>query len=359
MSKFEKIVIIILLIVLICLNVFTILVFKNIIDKKNSPQIEKNTESIIKKSKKNEIIIDGNIGEYDVYQNDHIIKSFMYYDDAVEFASKHENTSIKKYNGGTWLWDNTPQYNVYLNDDDSFKAFSTFYEAVNYANQYEYADIYYRKDNSFIWNNHESIQKSYMIKGVKSIGQYPELYRGCEVTSLTMLLNYKGINVDKITLAKNIKKDNTPYKEENGNIYYGNPNNGFVGDIYDKNKKGFGVYHKPIFELLQNYIGSKAIDVTGSNFEDLYYFLNKNIPVWVIINSKYDILPESSFETWITPEGKVKVTYSEHSVLITGYDENFIYINDPMFPGKTLKKNKDKFIAAWNQMGRQAVTYCQ
>ncbi|MGG6899115.1 C39 family peptidase, partial [Rhizobium sp. BR 315] len=59
---------------------------------------------------------------------------------------------------------------------------------------------------------------------------------------------------------------------------------------------------------------------------------------------------------WETPNGKVKITYKEHSVLITGYDESFVYFNDPISGEKNKKEPLSPFIDAWKQMGSQALS---
>lgn len=188
------------------------------------------------------------------------------------------------------------------------------------------------------------------------VNQLPELPRGCEVTSLTMLLQYANVDVDKMTLADQIKKDTTPYVRKNGKIYYGNPNDGFIGDMYSLNGPGLGVYHKPIASLAEKYLPGSIIDFTGSSFEEIKKHLSNDRPVWVITNSTFKKLPDSEFRTWHTPSGTVKITYSEHSVLITGYDETHIYFNDPLTGEKNKKAPIKDFEESWVQMGSQAIT---
>lgn len=293
---------------------------------------------------------------YEVYQNDNYINSFESYDSALEYAKLYSNSSIKLKGENNWLYDSVDPFNVYVGESDWFMPFDNILNAVEYAKKYGNSDIIYRKTNSIIWSN-KNLKSSHIIQNVPLVGQYPELFRGCEVTSLTMLLNFKGFNVSKMTLAEQIKKDTTERKIINGEIYYGNPNVGFVGDIYSSKNYGLGVYHIPIYELLKIYIGDYALDLTGIDFKDLYYYIQKNIPVWIITNTKFDKLPENKFEIWNTDYGKIKVTYSEHSVLVIGYDENYIYYNDPMYPSMIHKKEKARFIQAFTQMGSQAVTY--
>ena len=189
------------------------------------------------------------------------------------------------------------------------------------------------------------------------ISQLPELPRGCEVTSLAMLLNYSGKKTDKMTLAKQVAKDPTPYRKVDGKVYFGNPNIGFVGNMYDKSKPGYGVYHKPIENLAKQYLGSRVINLTGTPFTNVTNQLDKKKPVWVIANTWFTKLPSSQFQYFHTKQGPVKITYREHSVLVTGYDSQYIYFNDPLTSEKNRKINRTNFVAAWEQMGKQAISY--
>ena len=51
------------------------------------------------------------------------------------------------------------------------------------------------------------ILKRKILLDVPTILQKPELPRGCEVTSLAMMLNYAGIEVNKMELAEKINKE--------------------------------------------------------------------------------------------------------------------------------------------------------
>ncbi|MGA9226720.1 MAG: C39 family peptidase [Mesobacillus sp.] len=200
------------------------------------------------------------------------------------------------------------------------------------------------------------IKESVLIDA-PTIRQMPELPRGCEVTSLAMLLQYKGISVDKLTLAKEIKKNPAEYKLANGNIYFGDPNEGFVGNMYTYSEPGLGVYHKPIAELADKYLPGKVKDLTGADFLELKVHLSDSRPVWLITNTEYKKIDDSFFQKWYTPKGAVSVTTKEHSVLVTGYDKDYVYFNDPLTGEKNKKAPMHDFTDAWVQMGRQAITF--
>ncbi|RLQ93835.1 C39 family peptidase [Falsibacillus albus] len=174
----------------------------------------------------------------------------------------------------------------------------------------------------------------------------PKLYNGCEVTSLAMLLNYYDINVTKNDLAEKINYVPLTYK----NGQKGNPNEGFVGDM--AHGPGLGVYHSPILKLAQQYVGMRAIDITNQPFSEILKEVENGHPIWVITTANF--APVADFKDWDTPQGPIKVTYSEHSVVITGFDEDHIFLNDP-YGVKNRKVSRAGFEKAWEQMGSQAV----
>ncbi|WML28517.1 C39 family peptidase [Neobacillus sp. OS1-33] len=195
------------------------------------------------------------------------------------------------------------------------------------------------------------------ILNVSVIRQLPELPRGCEVTSLAMLLNYSGTKANKMTLAKQVKKDPAKLTRKNGKIYFGHPNYGFVGNMYTFNKPGWGVFNKPIEALAEKYKPNRIKNLTGKPFETILSYVSAGHPVWIINTSWFSRVPNEYWQTWYTSHGTIRITYKEHSVVITGYDSNYVYFNDPLDGTKNKKRPIKSFVAGWKQFGSQAISY--
>jgi uncharacterized protein YvpB len=174
----------------------------------------------------------------------------------------------------------------------------------------------------------------------------PQLKNGCEVTSLAMVLNFNGIKVTKNQLANEIHR--VPIIDQNKKM--GNPNMGFVGDM--ENGPGYSVYNGPVFDLAKKYAGKRAFNLTNSSFIDLLKKVSQGYPVWVITTNNFK--PGAVFKKWETVQGPVYITLNEHSAVITGYDKNYIYVNDP-YGYKNRKVDRTSFINSWEEMGKQAI----
>ncbi|CAM3114550.1 C39 family peptidase [Sporolactobacillus spathodeae] len=189
---------------------------------------------------------------------------------------------------------------------------------------------------------------------VPFVSQLPELPNGCEITSLTMLLQSAGINVTKMTLAEQVKK--VPYQSDG---YMGNPNQGFVGNMYhgNRNNPGLAVYHGPVANLARTYLGNRVIDLSGSSWTSVEQQIASGHPVWVITSINSQPVPAGSWHPWRTRSGIIQITFMEHSVLVTGYDKTHVYFNNPLAAQSGSKALKKNFITAWHQFGNQAISY--
>lgn len=216
-----------------------------------------------------------------------------------------------------------------------------------YVEKLTFSNIQRGKETEFS-NNDEKV----ILANVPLIQQLPELDRGCEVTSLAMMLQYAGVSVDKMTLANEIKK--VDFIDDG---VRGNPNEGFVGNIYTFSESGYGVYHGPLFQLAEKYLPNKAVDLTGKNIEEIYKSIKAGQPVVMITNATFAPLDEAEFTTWETNSGDVSITYNEHCVVLIGYDQESVYIRDPLEDSLDVKVPRETFEQAWVQMGSQAISY--
>ncbi|HBQ96476.1 MAG: C39 family peptidase [Firmicutes bacterium] len=208
----------------------------------------------------------------------------------------------------------------------------------------------------------QAIPSSYLMH-VPAQSQFPQLANGCEVTSLSMLLTGVGHPVSKLTLAKEMPKAHTPLQltqttnakgqTVNKVEVWGNPNVGFVGSVY-KAGYGYGIYNGPMMKLLNEVWPGRAVNLTGKPFSAILAHVAQGVPVevWTTLTFK----PTNDWVTWNSPQGPVHATPLEHAVIIVGYSPNYLYINNPWTGQAGEKVAKAPFIAAWNQLGDQAIT---
>jgi uncharacterized protein YvpB len=193
------------------------------------------------------------------------------------------------------------------------------------------------------------------ILDVPIISQKPELQFGCEVTSLSMLLRYAGRDVDKMTLARQVKKDPEPLVQKNGDIKeWGDPNKGFVGDMTGK-RKGFAVYNKPLEELLRRYMGERTVNLTGQTYRALLDSVAAGRPV--VIWATGDFTLPTEWESWRKDGKPITAPFDEHVVLLVGYDQRYAYVNDPLSGNKQQRVSHQALKRSWEALGRQAITY--
>lgn len=208
-----------------------------------------------------------------------------------------------------------------------------------------------------LWNRAEiKNKKENRLIDAPHINQLPELPLGCEVTALAMLLQYNGFQVNKMELAEQLAMDPTPLTYDDQGMHWGNPYKGFVGDMSDRAKPGFGVFDKPIEALARKYAGEQVINLTGLDFTDITKIVQNGTPVWVIVSSTFSRQNNQKI-SWMTSDGPIVTIRNEHSVLLTGVDGNYVYFNNPLKQdGKNNKKAIQPFTESWEMMGGQAIT---
>lgn len=171
-----------------------------------------------------------------------------------------------------------------------------------------------------------------------------------------MVLQFAGIKVDKTELANRIKKeDDPPIIGKGGDIiHWGDPKDGFVGDMTGKNK-GYAVYAQPLQELMEHYLPNRTVNLTGKSFDDVLSQIKKGKPVVVWTTGNYN-LPKR-WESWKHGNEQINATLDLHAVVLVGFEPGYVYVNDPLTVKKGNKVNMNTFIHSWNALGQQALSY--
>ncbi|HWO74878.1 MAG TPA: C39 family peptidase [Bacillus sp. (in: firmicutes)] len=200
----------------------------------------------------------------------------------------------------------------------------------------------------------EEVKKEIMLD-VPLIKQNPELKYGCEVTSTAMILQYAGVPVNKMELYKQVSKDPDPIVMNSKDIVsWGNPAEGFVGDMTGK-KMGYAVFDEPIEDLINQYLEGKAINLTNMPFSSLLTHVGKGFPIVIWTTGDYKL--PNRWESWDHQGKTIKTPLDLHVVVLVGYDQENVYLNDPLSGVKQAKVNKEQFIQSWEALEKRAVSY--
>lgn len=168
-----------------------------------------------------------------------------------------------------------------------------------------------------------SLEQKYII--MKALLQLPSLPTGCEITSLTGVLNYWGYGIDKETMADNYL--------EKGEIGQVTGYEAFIGE--PSTNEGYGCFAPVIVKAANKYLSEqnsfyRAYNLTGTAFEDLYKEINQNHPVivWATIN----MAEPKYYSQWKLSDGTYSWIGREHCLVITGYNKNknSVYVMDPL-----------------------------
>lgn len=194
------------------------------------------------------------------------------------------------------------------------------------------------------------------LMNVPLIKQKPELKYGCEVTSLAMMLKYAGAKTSKMKLYEEIQKDHDPLKRSaSGDIIsWGNPDEGFVGDMTGKSA-GYAVFDRPMVDLIDRYLPGRSVNLTGKDFEDVLDHVSAGYPVVVWTTGDYR-LPDR-WESWTHGSEVIKTPLDLHVVVLVGFNDTTVFLNDPLSGRKQVPVNKTSFVETWKVMQSRAVSF--
>ncbi len=170
----------------------------------------------------------------------------------------------------------------------------------------------------------------------------------CELASLRMALDYKGITKSEDELLNQVGVDNTPHK---GGVW-GNPYERFVGNVNGTQMKdGYGVYWGPIERVAKMYGGALAFQ--NGTISQLTRAIRAGNPVIIWVYSK-----NGAPTHWKTPDGlDIFAVSGEHTVVAVGFvgpadNPTQIIVNDSLIGQSYWSRSLfDRKWATFNQAG--------
>lgn len=171
--------------------------------------------------------------------------------------------------------------------------------------------------------DYKSDKRAYI--NVKCILQMPNFPNGCEVVSLTMVLNYLGYDVTADTLIDQYLPRG---------VFGTNGDNPFYKYLGDPRSLGVGCYAPCIVTCANNYLSSigafaSVSDVSGRGFEAYKKFVSEGSPV-IFWGTTYMDCDSEVFGVVNTSAGEVIWRNHSHCFVMIGYTENSYVFCDPL-----------------------------
>lgn len=193
---------------------------------------------------------------------------------------------------------------------------------------------------------------------VQNILQKPELPNGCEITAATIVINYLGHPFDKCTLA-DVYLPQVEFIDVNGKRVGGDPDQVYCGNPRYRSG-GYYCFAQPIVNACNAILDEvdspmTAKDITGASEQDLLSQLDAGRPVIAFATlSMGDAVKYEPSKWQMMGSDQTHVPFLNlHCVVLYGYDDNFIYIADPL-KGK-IQCKRSSFMKAYQSIGSRAV----
>lgn len=185
------------------------------------------------------------------------------------------------------------------------------------------------------------------ISKLVPISQYPELPTGCEMTSLTMVLNFYGLNADKCDIS-----DNYLDKGSVGTVDF---HVAFEGDPRDGSS--YGCYAPVVVNTANRYLSSKqsslkAYDMSNTELEELFKYIDSGVPV--IVWGTQDCKAGYNNVSWNVGGKELNWITPEHCMVLVGYDDKSVSVADPIY-GDVRSYDRQLFKSRYATLYKQAV----
>ena len=175
------------------------------------------------------------------------------------------------------------------------------------------------------YHMNQSGQIDYVLNDAPAISQRPNLPTGCEMTAVTMMLQYAGVNISKEQVANETPKS-------------GNPYTGFMGNPYSNYGYGLWVAPSGIAPVVARHLG-RSLNMTG----------------WSIDSLKNQLINRHLVVAWQAHMHG----FGTHAITLTGFDGGGFFYNDPWTGQKNAHMTYGTFDWNWRDdpASRGALSY--